>query len=125
VLDIRQGLTVERRDSASEAVDEAFELTVWNGAVDIPVTLGKFAIEVLTPEQYLERPAPSDHPRQPRRRAASRNGTEADLHLAVSPIITESIKLIGGWSKVTRHSDGVDLSRMKRMYALRAVPFEG
>jgi hypothetical protein len=28
-------------------------------------------------------------------------------------------------SKVTRHSDGVDLSRLKRVYAIRAVPFEG
>src|SRR3984893_14803110 len=36
-----------------------------------------------------------------------------------------SMRLIGGLSKVTRHSDGVDLSRLKRVYAIRAVPFEG
>ena len=65
MLDIRQGLTVERRDSAREAVDEIFELSVGNGAVDIAVSLGKLAIEVLTPEQYLERPTPSDQTRQP------------------------------------------------------------
>src|SRR5882762_149998 len=32
-----------------------------------------------------------------------------------SPIITESIKLIGGWLNVTRHREGVDLSRAKRV----------
>jgi hypothetical protein len=32
--------------------------------------------------------------------------------------------LIGGLSNVTRHSDGVDLSRVKRVYALTAVSFE-
>ena len=50
VLDVGQGLTVERRDAASEAVDEDFELVVWNGAVDIPVPLGKVATEVLAPK---------------------------------------------------------------------------
>ena len=35
------------------------------------------------------------------------------------------MRLIGGLSKVTRHRDGVDLSRLKRVYAIRAVPFEG
>jgi len=42
VLDVRQGLTVEGRDPASEAVDEVFELVVGNRAVDIPVSLGEF-----------------------------------------------------------------------------------
>src|SRR5258708_7433141 len=35
------------------------------------------------------------------------------------------MRLIGGLSKVTRQSDGVDLSRLKRVYAIRAVRFEG
>ena len=35
------------------------------------------------------------------------------------------MRLIGGLSKVTRHSDGVDLSRLKPVYAIREVPFEG
>jgi len=40
-------------------------------------------------------------------------------------IITASIRLIGGLSNVTRHSDGVDLSRLKRVYAMGAARFEG
>ena len=63
VLDVRQCLTVELRDAVSEAVDKVFELSVWNGPVDVPVPLGKIAIEVLATEQYLERPAASDQTR--------------------------------------------------------------
>src|SRR3981189_2806669 len=35
------------------------------------------------------------------------------------------MRVIGGLSKVTRHSDDVDLSRLKRVHAMRAAPFEG
>src|SRR6476659_9470155 len=81
VLDVRQGLTVESRDLASKAVDEVFELVVRNGAVDVPVTLGEIAVEILTPEQDLEGSAPSDETGQPRGWAASRNSAEADFRL--------------------------------------------
>ncbi len=60
MLDIVQGLTIERRDSSNEAIDEAFELDVGNGPIDVAIALGKCAIEVLTPEQNLERSAPAD-----------------------------------------------------------------
>src|SRR5258708_2406182 len=63
VLDVGKCLTVELRDAVSEAVDKVFELSVWNGPVDVPVPLGKIAIEVLATEQYLEGPAASDQPR--------------------------------------------------------------
>src|SRR4029077_13523097 len=57
---------------------------------------------------------------------ASRSSCSISVSRASSSTaITGSMRLIGGLSKVTRHSDGVDLSRLKRVYAMRAVPFEG
>ena len=81
VLDIAKGLRIERRDSRRKAIDEAFELDVGNGAIDVATSLGKCAIEVLTAEQDLEGPTPADETGQPGCRAASRDGGESDFHL--------------------------------------------
>ena len=81
MLDIAKGLSIERRDSLHKAIDEALELYVGDGTIDVTIPLGKCAIEVLTAEQDLEGPTPADETGQPGCWAASRNGAEADFHL--------------------------------------------
>ena len=72
---------VEGRDSAREAVDEAVELLVRNGPVDIPLSLSEFTVEVLTPDEDLQGSPPSDQTRQTGGWAAPGNGADTDLEL--------------------------------------------
>src|SRR5258707_19375 len=106
MLDVRQGLTVERRHPTREAVDEAVERGLGNGAVDIPVPLGQLSGEVLAPEQDLERPAPSDQAWQPRRGAASRNSTDADFRLTEHGPLAAGEADVAGENELTARAAG-------------------
>lgn len=111
VFDIGQGLTVERRDSVREAIDEVFELIVWDGTIDIAVPLGEFAIEVLAPQQDLQRPAPSEQTRQPRRWMASRKKSEADFRLTEHGPLSAGEADVGGEHKFTAGAAGEPADR--------------
>src|SRR5712675_2716705 len=80
-LDVGQREQVETRDPLREGIDEANELRVGNGAVDVSVPLGEFSVEVLTTEQDLERPPATDDAWQTGRGAAPGHGGEPDLEL--------------------------------------------
>src|SRR6267378_3119401 len=80
-LDVGQREQVKARDPLREGIDEANELRVGNGAVDVPIPLGEVPVEVLATEQDFECPPATDHPRQTGRRAASGHGGEPDLEL--------------------------------------------
>src|SRR5882672_2792139 len=80
-LDIGEREQVETGDPLREGIDELDELRVGNGAVDVSVPLGEFAVEVLATEQDLERPPATDDARQTGRGAAPGHGGEADLEL--------------------------------------------
>ena len=124
MLDVRQGLTVKGRDPASEAVDEVFELVVGNCAVDIPVSLSEFAIEVLAAEQDLERPAPADQTRQPRRRAASGNSAEANLDLTEHGALAAREADVGGENQLTARGAGSASDCRDRDRGQSAYPYQ-
>ena len=76
VLDVHQGLTVEGRDSARDAVDEAVELVVGDGAIDVLVS------RVGAVENMCSPPWP---PWPPTRRTSTRhNPTITSKHLGPS-----------------------------------------
>ena len=67
---------VKAGDPLREGINELDELRVGNGAVDVPVPLGEFPVEVLATEQDLERPPAADDARQTGRGATP--GTAAN-----------------------------------------------
>jgi hypothetical protein len=59
-LDIGEREQVETRDPLREGIDELDELRVGDGAVDVPVPLGEFPVEVLATERISKaRPRPT------------------------------------------------------------------
>src|SRR4029077_20657247 len=64
-----------------EGIDEVDELLVRDRAVDIAVSLGEPAVEVLAAEEDLEGPGATDEARQPVQRTSTRGGADADLEL--------------------------------------------
>src|SRR6266481_4593683 len=80
-LDIGEREQVETGDPLRERINELDELRVGNGAVDVPVPLGEFPVEVLATEQDLERPPATDDARQTGRGAAPGHRGEPDLEL--------------------------------------------
>src|SRR5216684_7031510 len=80
-LDIGEREQVETGDPLRERINELDELRVGNGAVDVPVSLGEFHVEVLATEKDLERPPATDDARQTGRGAAPGHGGEPDLEL--------------------------------------------
>src|SRR5258706_233454 len=64
------------------------------------------AVQVLAPEQDLERPAPSDDTRQPRRWMASRNSSDADFRLTEHSALSACKADVGGENKLTAGGAG-------------------
>ena len=80
-LDVGQCEQVETGDPFREGIDELDELRVGNGAVDVSIPLGELPVEVLAPEQDLERPPATDDRWQTGRGPAPGHGGEPDLEL--------------------------------------------
>src|ERR1700730_18547261 len=88
-LDIGGRERGETGDPLREGINELDKLRVGNAAVDVPVPLGEFPVEVLATEQDLERPPATDDARQTGRGATPGHGGEPDLELPQhGPLLT-------------------------------------
>jgi hypothetical protein len=105
-LDVDQRDQVEARYPLGERVDELDELDVRDGSVDIAVTLGEFAIEVVPADQDLERPPTTDDARQ-----ATRGPGTTATPTSSCPRIARS-----------RLAKRMSLARVNSLPAARALP---
>lgn len=82
MLRLNQELGVEACDSSSKAVDESFEFSVRDSAVDPPVQLGSGGIIVVRAEEDLQGSCAADHSRKPLEGSPTGDDADSDLGLA-------------------------------------------
>src|SRR5258707_6527769 len=80
-LDVGEREQIEARHPLGEGIDEVDELLVGDCAVDVAVSLGELAVEVLAADEDLESPSATDEARQPVQSTPTRRGADTDLQL--------------------------------------------
>ncbi len=95
---------VERCDACRHSLDEPIEFGIGHRAVDVAVTLCKFAINVIGTKEYLERAASSDQTRQPRHWSSAWDKAGADLPLRKNRLFPAGKPHVAGEREFAAHA---------------------
>src|SRR5882762_9840645 len=113
-LDVGEREQIEPGHPLGEGIDEVNELLVGDRAVDVAISLGELAVEVLAADENLERPGATDKARQPVQRTPTRGGADPDLELPEDRPLSAGEADVGGEGKLAARTAGATSDRADR-----------
>src|SRR6267142_48519 len=113
-LDVGEREQIEPGHPLGEGIDEVDELLVGDRAVDVAVSLGELAVEVLAADEDLECPGATDKARQAVQRAPTRGGADPDLELPEDGALPAGEADVGGECKLAARTAGATSDRADR-----------
>src|SRR5882757_5871199 len=113
-LDVGEREQIEPGHPLGEGIDEFDELLVGDGAVDVAVSLGELAVEVLAGDEDLECPGATNEARQPVQRTPTRGGADPDLELPEDGPLSAGEADVGGERELAARTAGATSDRADR-----------
>src|SRR5882762_9037609 len=113
-LDVGEREQIEPGHPLGEGIDEVDELLVGDRAVDVAVSLGELAVEVLAADEDLECPGATDKARQPVQGTPTRCGADPDLELPEDRPLSAGEADVGGEGKLAARSARATSDRADR-----------
>src|SRR5882672_11507834 len=113
-LDVGEREQIEPGHPLGEGIDEVDELLVGDRAIDVAVSLGALAVEVLAADEDFECPGATDETRQPVQRTPTRGGADADLELPEDGPLPAGEADVGGERELAARTAGAASDRADR-----------
>src|SRR6266849_9945255 len=99
-LRVSDRLLVERCDPSRQRIDKCIEFRVRQGSIDVTVTLGEVAVNIVCAEQHFERTASADQSGQPSHRSAARHQGGTNLPLRQNGLLAARKTHVAGQRKL-------------------------
>src|SRR5882724_1303684 len=100
-LRVSDRLLVERCDPYRQRIDKRIEFRVRQGSIDVTVTLGEFAADIVSTEQHFECTPSAHQAWQPSHRSAARHQAGTDLPLRQNGFLAARKTHVAGQRKLT------------------------
>src|SRR6267378_215282 len=113
-LDVGEREQIEPGHPLGKGIDKVDELLVGDRTVDVAVSLGELAVEVLAADEDLECPGASDEARQPVQRTPTGGGADPDLELPEDGPLSTGEADVGGKCELTARTAGATSDRADR-----------
>src|SRR6266851_7447111 len=97
---------VERCDPSCQCIDKRIEFGVRQGSIDVTVTLGEVAPNIVSTEQHFERAPSANQARQPRHRPAARHQAGTNLPLRQNGFLAARKTHVAGQRKLASDPGG-------------------
>src|SRR5882672_8393260 len=91
---------VERCDPSCQRIDKRIEFGVRQGSIDVTVTFGEVAANIVSTEQHFECPPSANQARQPSHRPAARHQAGANLPLRQNGLLAARKTHVAGQRKL-------------------------
>src|SRR6266404_298777 len=91
---------VERCDPSCQRIDKRIEFGVRQGSIDVTITLGEFAANIVSTEQHFERTPSADQARQPSHRSAARHQAGTNFPLRQNGFLAARKTHVAGQRKL-------------------------
>src|SRR6266446_5015231 len=103
-LRVSDRLLVERCDPSRQRIDKCIEFRVRQGSIDVTVTLGEVAVNIVCAEQHFECTASADQAGQPSHRSAARHQGGTNLPLRQNGLLAARKTHVAGQRKLASDS---------------------